>query len=138
MLGEFAGLFAMCWLLVGVGPLILGIVRIAVADTDQMVAMLPILPKTIVMGAFSTLVFAAVPFGFSAMAAKRRTTMVMWIGYYLIVGEIVRGVAMTSGKSWLAAIDLGNCLDRIAFSLFDVDWNFPGSLRIDAASSSEP
>ncbi len=128
LLGKLAGLCLMMWLIMGLGPFVLAVIRLALSSsTDELIAALPLLPKTLAYGMFGTLIYAAVPLGFSALVPNRRYAMAAWAGYYILVGSMAGGIAI-AGKPWVGAIDLPTSLRSIAFWLYDVELARPNGI----------
>jgi ABC-type transport system involved in multi-copper enzyme maturation permease subunit len=124
VLGKLAGLGGLIAIIVLAGPLLLAGLRLGLSEsTDELVASLPILPKTLAVGALATLVYAVVPLGFSALVGNRRYALAMWAAYYLLVGlmAVMLGAVSTSA---VAALDLPTSIQTVAFTLFDVDFRF--------------
>jgi ABC-2 type transport system permease protein len=87
VLGKLVGMIAVTATIMLAGPLALTIARLALSDSvDQLVTMLPVLPKMLAVGVLGTLAFAAVPLGFSAIIGNPRHAMALWAIYYLVVG----------------------------------------------------
>jgi len=131
VLGKLAGMAVLVGIVYIGGPLLLALARLGLADsTDELIALLPVIPKALAVGALGMLAFAAVPLGFSALVHNPRYAMALWATYYLIVG----GMAWVLSKvtdSGVAAIDLAASLDRIAFYLFDLELVWGRAKRID-------
>lgn len=103
------------------GPFLVACMRIGLAgydNVDELVRHLWLLPKVLAIGGLATLVYTAVPLGFSALVANRRYALGMWAAYYLIAGSIAAGIGMVS-KSPIGAIDLATSLKAIANYLLD-------------------
>src|SRR5262249_40400902 len=61
VLGKLGGMLALNAVLMLAGPLALALARLALSDsTDQLLALLPIVPKTLAIGLLGTLAFSAV------------------------------------------------------------------------------
>src|SRR5205814_2645936 len=72
VLGKLAALAGLLSLIMLAGPLVLAGLRLGLSDDlDQLLAALPILYKALAVGAVGTVIYAAVPFGFSALLASR-------------------------------------------------------------------
>ncbi len=103
-------------------------------STDELVGNLQILPKALAIGVLATLVYAIVPLGFSALVANRRYALAMWAAYYLVVGTMAYMLGWVSSGS-IAALDLPNALQAVAFDLFDVDFRFGRTLTIPTGAA---
>ncbi len=120
VLGRLAGLSILFALLTLAGPMLLAGLRLGLSEsTDQLLATLPVLGKVIALGLLSTLVYAAVPLGFSALVPNRRYALAIWAAYYLIAGSMALALGFVSNSS-IAALDLPTALERVTFHLFDV------------------
>jgi hypothetical protein len=131
VLGKLAGTCVLVGIIFIGGPLLLALARLGLADsTDELLALLPVVPKALAIGALGMLAFAAVPLGFSALVHNPRYAMALWATYYLIVG----GMAWVLSKvtdSGIAALDLAAALDRLAFYLFDLELVWGRAKRIE-------
>jgi hypothetical protein len=120
VIGKLTGLAVLLALIMATGPVLLAGLRLGLSDDlDQMIALLPVLPKALAIGALGTLVYAAVPLGFSALIANRRHAIAMWAAYYLLVGTVAGGIAWISTPA-LAALDLATALKAVSLHLFDM------------------
>jgi len=118
VLGKLAGLGVVLALIMAAGPLVLAMVRVGLSDSvDQAIAMLPTLYKALAVGALGTLLYTAIPLGFSALIANRRHAIALWAIYYIIIGS----VAMALGFLFrpIAALDLATSLRTVSLHLFD-------------------
>jgi ABC-type transport system involved in multi-copper enzyme maturation permease subunit len=121
VLGKLAGLCGLLVLLVGVGPILLAVLRLGLSDsTDQLLASLPLLGKAVLVGALATLAYAAIPLGFSAAIPNQRYSMALWATYYLVLGSMARGMADVFNQNAIAAIDIPAALQSVGYELFDV------------------
>ena len=131
VLGKVAGQLALVAMIYMAGPLLLGIARLGLADsTDELIRLLPVIPKALAIGALGTLAFGAVPLGFSALVHNPRYALALWATYYLIVGGMAWVLSRLT-QSGVAALDLAASLDRIAFWLFDLELVWGRAKRID-------
>jgi hypothetical protein len=118
VLGKLAGLGAIMALIMAAGPLVLAGVRVGLSDDlDQAIAMLPMLYKALAVGALGTLIYTAIPLGFSALIANRRHAMAVWAAYYLLVGWLALGLSLLTTPA-LAALDLASALHAVSLHLF--------------------
>src|SRR5262249_59572292 len=99
-------------------------------STDQLLALLPIVPKTLALGLLGTLAFAAVPLGFSALVRNPRYAMALWAVYYLAVGFMMI-VLSRELKNGLAALDIPTALDALTYDLFHMAQSWGRSKRVD-------
>jgi hypothetical protein len=131
VIGKVFGQLLLVSLIYMSGPLVLAIARLGLADsTDNLIELLPVVPKALAIGALGTLAFACVPLGFSAIVHNPRYAMALWASYYLIVGGMA-WVVSTVTESGVAALDLAASLDRLAYWLFDLEVIWGRSKRID-------
>lgn len=118
VLGKLAGLGVILALIMAAGPLVLAAVRVGLSDDlDQAIAMLPTLYKALAVGALGTLLYTAIPLGFSALIANRRHAMAVWAAYYLLVGWLALGLSLLTTPA-LAALDLASALHAVSLHLF--------------------
>jgi len=132
VIGKLVGLFAVVATIMLAGPLLLAFARLALSDsTDELIRLLPILPKTILLGVLGTLAFAAVPLGFSALIRNPRFALAMWATYYLVVGGMmyVLSRALDNG---IGALDIATAIDTVTFDLFDMKLTWGRAKRVDA------
>lgn len=118
VLGKLAGLGVVLALIMAAGPLVLAMVRVGLSDNlDQAIEMLPTLYKALAVGALGTLVYTAIPLGFSALLANRRQAMAVWAAYYLLVGWLAFGLSFLTTPA-LSALDLAIALHAVSLHLF--------------------
>lgn len=118
VLGKLAGVAVLVSFIMLLGPIALAIVRLGLSeDTDQLIAVLPILPKAILIGVIGTLVYTAVPLGFSALVANRRYAIGLWAIYYVPVSWAAVGIGYAIHPD-IAAIDLTTALHAFSLHLF--------------------
>lgn len=131
VLGKLVGQFAIVGAIYMAGPLLLAIARLGLADsTDELVSLLPVIPKALAIGALGTLAFAAVPLGFSALVGNPRYAMALWATYYLVVGGMAWVLSRIT-ESGIAALDIAASLDRVVFWLYDLELVWGRAKRID-------
>ena len=119
VLGKLAGLGVLVAMVMLFGPLALAVVRLALSDDlDQLVTLLPMLYKALAVGALGTLVYSAVPLGFSAVITNRRYALALWALYYVVIGWMAQGIAYVT-RPELAALDLNASLKMVMMNLFD-------------------
>jgi len=122
VLGKLVGLCALVALVVFAGPLVIACLRLGVSDTtDQLLEILPIIPKTLAVGMLATLAYAAVPLGFSALLPNRRHALALWAAYYLIFGAMAYALGHVASPS-IAALDLPRAVQAVTFHLFDLEF----------------
>ena len=119
VIGKLAGLGVLVALIMLCGPLVLAGLRLGLSDDlDQLIALLPTLYKALAVGALGTLVYAAVPLGFSALITNRRYALALWTVYYTVIGWMAQGVAQVTWPD-VAALDLGAALKMVMLNLFE-------------------
>jgi hypothetical protein len=122
VLGKLAGMCGLLALILIAGPLVLAGIRIGIVnDTSELVTMLPLLGEALAIGVVATLVYAAVPLGFSALLGGRRQALAMWAAYYLIFGSMAYVVG-NFASPWFAALDLPRALQAITYYLWGLDF----------------
>lgn len=122
VIGKLVGLCALTSLIVAAGPLVLAGLRLGLADnTDELVDLLPVLPKTLAIGALATLAYACVPLGFSALLPNRRHALALWASYYLIFGAMAYALAHVASPA-LGALDLPRAVQAVAYHLFELQF----------------
>jgi len=117
--GKLGGLVILMAALLLVGPLLIALLRLGLASsTDELIATLPIVPKALAISALATLVYAAVPLGFSALIANRRYAMALWGAYYYLLGSMLAVLGLLV-MPVLGALDLTTALEAVSLRLFD-------------------
>ncbi|HEX3477226.1 MAG TPA: hypothetical protein VHT91_19525 [Kofleriaceae bacterium] len=120
VIGKLAGIAAMLSLIILAGPLALAIARLGLSDNlDQVIALLPTLPRALAIGALGTLIYTAVPLGFSAVVARRGHAIALWVGYYVVFGAMVNALGRASSPL-VASLDLAESLRTVALELYDL------------------
>lgn len=120
VLGKLTGMIVALALVNIAGPVVLACARIGLAhDTDELVRLLPLIPKAFLQGLIGTLVFATVPMMFSSLFSNARFALAVWAGYYLVFGFAVSRLGRLT-MSWIGVLDISTALDAIAIDLFDL------------------
>lgn len=126
VLGKLGG----ACLLVGgpllVGPTLLSLFRVGL-ETDKLGSVWKVVPETILIGVISTVVYAAIPLAFSALARRVRDAMILWAAFYLVIGGLARAAAIVSGAKILYAFDVYGALLGVTYGFYG--WSF-GAGRI--------
>jgi hypothetical protein len=134
VLGKLAGLSALLALIMLAGPLALAGMRLGLSDgPGALLGNLAISYKALAVGVLGTLLYAAVPLGFSALIANRRYAMALWAAYYLVVGGMAQGLGFVTTPA-VAALDLSAALHAISLYLFDLRMS-GGSPKIPASAA---
>jgi len=124
VLGKLAGLGVLLALVMLLGPLVLAGVRLGLSESlDQLLGLLPVVYKALAVGVIGTLIYAAVPLGFSAVVANRRYALALWAAYYVVIGSMARGLGILLTPA-IGAIDLPAAFEGLANAMFDA--RFPG------------
>ncbi len=97
---------------------VLALLRLAISDDPaDLAAHAHLVPRALALGAVMTVVYTAVPLGFSALASDRRSALALWAAYYLVVGSIAALIGRRSGGG-MGALDLPTACLSLAFDLF--------------------
>lgn len=121
VIGKVGGAAVLMSFFLLVGPLLLSLFRVGLSrSTDELMTTLIVVPKTLLIGAVSTLAFAVVPLAFSALSSRPRNTIVAWAAFYLMVGGTALGLSVGLEIPALAALDLGSAINGFALGLFGV------------------
>ncbi len=137
VVGKLVGLCALIALVVAAGPFVLSLLRLGVADDmDEVIALLPIIPRTLAIGLLATLAYACVPLAFSSLLPNRRHALALWASYYLIFGTMAYALASVASPS-IGALDLPRAVQAVAFHLFELDFRDKDpAIPLDAALAS--
>lgn len=120
VLGKLAGVGILVALVMLAGPVVLAGLRLGLSDgLDQGIALVPVVYKALAVGVLGTLIYAAVPLGFSALLTSRWQALALWAAYYLVVGSMAQGVGFLT-RSGVAALDLPSALQAVSFAMFDL------------------
>ena len=131
VIGKLAGMFAVTAMVMLAGPLVLAIARLALSEsTDHLLALLPMLPKTIGIGLLGTLAFSAVPLGFSALIRNPRHATALWAVYYLVIGGMMYVLSRVM-KNGAGALDIATAIDALTFDWFHMVQTSGRSKRVD-------
>jgi hypothetical protein len=118
VLGKITGMILVMAIINLAGPVVLSIARLGLArDTDELVALLPLIPRAFVVGMFGTLVFATVPLMFSSLFANARFALAAWAAYYLVFGFAVSRLGRVT-RSWFGVLDISTAIDAVAIEQF--------------------
>lgn len=137
VIGKLVGLCALVAIVVMAGPLVLALLRLGVADdAGEVKALLPLIPKTLAIGALATLAYACVPLAFSSLLPNRRHALALWAAFYLIFGAMAYALAHVASPS-IGALDLPRAVQAVAFHLFDLKFRDKDpAIPLDAALGS--
>jgi len=122
VIGKLAGMVLLVATITLAGPVLLAALRIGLSgdDTESLADALPVLLKVFAIGGLATLVYAAVPLGFSALVPNRRYALALWAAYYLVVGAMAIGIGYATSHS-LGALQLPSAIEAVTLRLFDVE-----------------
>jgi hypothetical protein len=121
VLGKLAGLFVLIAPIMIGGPLILAGIQLALTPEGRSVVdELSVLPKTLVVGILGTLVYSAVPLGFSSISRGRALALGSWAIYYFAVG-IVAGLLGLFVYGPLGALDINSALVHTGLHVFGLE-----------------
>jgi ABC-type transport system involved in multi-copper enzyme maturation permease subunit len=120
VIGKLVGLGVLVSLIMLVGPVLLAGARLGLSDNlDQLITLLPVLPKALAIGALGTLIYAAVPLGFSAIIANRGYAMALWAAYYVVISNMALLIGAATNTP-ISALDLPTALEAVSLHLFDL------------------
>lgn len=123
VLGKVGGAALIMAFFLLVGPLLLALFRIGLSrSTDELVRTLSVVPKALLVGAVSSVVFALLPLAFSSISTRPRHTIAAWAAFFLLVGGIALGIAVGAGIPELAALDVRTAINGFAYGVFDVQF----------------
>jgi ABC-type transport system involved in multi-copper enzyme maturation permease subunit len=117
VLGKLVGNFGVMASLLVAGPLLLSLVRMAVAESwSATQAALPMMGVTLLVGVVAALFFTAVPLAMSALLGRRWLALGLWAGYYV---PLTTMLAVMGSLRWtpLMAADPPHALNALAFRL---------------------
>jgi hypothetical protein len=134
VIGKLAGLGLLVALIMLAGPFLLAGARLGLSDNlDQLIALLPTLPKALAIGVLGTLIYAAVPLGFSAVLSNKGYAMALWAAYYIVISNMAVLVSMATTPA-VAALDLPTALQAVSLHLFDL--HLAGKRNFDIPASA--
>ncbi len=120
VIGKLIGMLLIVATITLAGPVLLAALRIGLADgtTETVAGAVPVLLKVFAIGGLATLVYAAVPLGFSALVPNRRYALALWAAYYLVIGGMALGIGFSMSPA-LAALHLPSAIEAVTLRLFD-------------------
>src|SRR5262249_50077530 len=131
VLGKLTGMLAVTGAIMFAGPLLLALARLGLSeDTDQLIKLLPIVPKAFALGVLGTLAFATVPLAFSALIRNPRHATAMWAAYYLVIGGMMYVLSRVM-KNGIGALDIATALDALTYDWFNIVQITGRSKRVD-------
>jgi len=126
VLGKLAGIGVLVALIMLAGPVLLAGLRLGLSDDlDQLIALLPIVYKALAIGLCGTLIYTAVPLGFSSLFTNKWLALGLWAAYYLVLGSMAAGLGFLTRSPSVSALDLPSALQAVSFALFDLHLNGP-------------
>lgn len=122
LVGKFLGAVLVLGT-VGFGvPVVLSLVRIGFSGgTDELLRSLPLLPKAIAVGVYTTVVFAAIPLGLSALGSRRRYTIAAWAMFYVVISNVAMGIARETGILEIGAISPFGQVMSFTYEMFGIE-----------------
>jgi ABC-type transport system involved in multi-copper enzyme maturation permease subunit len=102
------------------GPTLLALFRVGL-ETDNLGKVWLVIPQTMLTGAISTVVYAAVPLAFSALARRPRDAMILYAAFYVVIGGVLRVAAEITGTRAIAAFDIYDALLGITYGFYGWD-----------------
>jgi hypothetical protein len=128
--GKLAGLFVLLASLMAAPLVLLAMFRVGLAAGGADIGpLLLLVPKALLIGIVGAVVYAAVPFGFSALVERRRNALIAWAAYYFLVGQLFVGIGIATGTP-IGALDLALALESVAHAVLGVDMPRLGSRAI--------
>lgn len=113
------------------GPLLLSLFRVGLSrDLDEVFPALALVPRMALVGMVGSIAFAVVALAFSSLSPRPRITTAMWVGFYLLFGSIIEGLAVALHQPDLAALNLPGAVRGFAYGLIPVP--LPGGLSGNA------
>ena len=133
VLGKLAGLYLLVLPIMLVGPLLLAGIQLALTPADRhIVDQLGVIPRTISIGMLGTLIYAAIPIGFSAMSKSRMLALGSWAIYYLVIGQVAGMLALFVWAP-LGALDLSTALSQTSIHAAGLEFGGPFSVPMWAS-----
>jgi hypothetical protein len=128
--GKLAGMIVLLATLMAAPLVLLAVFRAGLATGgDDVGRYLGLVPRALGLGLLGSVVYAAVPFGFSAMLTRRRNAIIAWAAWYFMVGQLFAGIGIAT-KTPLTALDLALSFEAIAHAVLDVQMPSFGGPRI--------
>lgn len=115
--GKLVGNFAVMASLLIAGPILLSVVRMAIAESwAGSQAALPMVGVSLLVGVVATLFFTVAPLAMSALLGRRWFALGLWAGYYV---PLTTMLAVMGSLRWtpLMAADPPHALNALAFRL---------------------
>lgn len=125
VIGKLAGIGILMSLIMLAGPFVLAALRLGLSDDfDQLIELLPIVYKALAIGLVGTLIYTAIPLGFSALFTNKWLALGLWAAYYVVFGTMAAGLGLVTHSS-VSVLDLPSALQAVSFALFDLHLNGP-------------
>lgn len=125
LIGKLGGSMLLVGIPLLVAPMLLALFRVGLAAGD-IGKVWQVIPQTLLIGAVSTVVYAAIPLAFSCLARKPRDAIIMWAAFYLVVGPIFSGIALASGIKELLVLNINGALSGVTFGFYGWENLAPG------------
>jgi hypothetical protein len=142
--GKLLGLALVVGVPMFLGPVILAIVRVCLADdVGQAVTLLPFVPRAALLGVLGTAAFVLPPAALGALVGKRGTAQALYVVYFVVLGNPSEGLPRMLGAPALALADVGYDVEVVGRALFGVTgawpdvgtWPAAGALAVVCAAS---
>lgn len=118
--GKLAGMVVLLSTLMAAPLVLLAIFRVGLAiEGDDLGRYLGLIPRGLAIGLLGSVVYAAVPFGFSALVTRRRNAIIAWAAWYFLLGQLFAGVSIVTGLP-IGALDLAMSFEAVAYAALDV------------------
>lgn len=122
LFGKLAGYGILVGIIMVGGPFLVAAMRVGLGgyeDRAHLVSQLWLLLETVAAGSLATVVYTAIPLGFSALIANRRYSLGVWAAWYLIAGSVAMGIGMVT--HWpLGALDIATSIKVITGAMPDI------------------
>ena len=119
--GKAGGVILLMATALFAGPVLLSLFRLGfAADFEELIDLLPVVPKAMLVGAIATVAYAVVPLAFSAISSKTRHTVAAWAAFYLLGGSVAWAVSQGTGISAIGALDISQSILGLSYAIFDV------------------
>jgi ABC-type transport system involved in multi-copper enzyme maturation permease subunit len=120
--GKLAGLSVVIAAVVLAPMLVIAGIRVGVSDgTTELLDNLAYLPKALLIGTLTSVAYASLALGFSALFSKAWLNRIMWAAYFFIFMGVIRGIAFAAGIDEVMCIDPGMSVQALAYGVYGVD-----------------
>lgn len=119
--GKLVGAGILTAAILFVGPMLLSLFRLGLADSGQVLDAAPIVPKTALMGVIATTTYTVVPLAFSAISSRKRYTIILWAAFYVVLGPAAQGIATATEIGELGAFNIPAALDAVSLFIYGLE-----------------